>query len=82
MGEKQKQEWAEKCERIAALARDLGLVVRFYSPAIFVVCSPDDGGGEACTETEDPGGTGSGRNSSDGGEGRTVGTGSGEGTLL
>lgn len=74
-------EWAKKCAKIADLAKYLGLTTRFYSPTVFVVCSPD-GGGTGETKAEKPSRARSGGDASDGSEGRSEGDGKVEGTLL
>ena len=78
----EKEEWVKKCKRIAELAEDMGLTTRFYSPTIFVVCSPDGGGTTGKTKAKKPSRARPGGDAQDGSEGRSEGDGKGQGTLL
>lgn len=75
------EEWAKKCAKIADLAKDLGLTTRFYSPTVFVVCSPN-GGGTGETKAKKPSRTRPRSDAPNGSEGRSEGDGKVEGTLL
>jgi len=77
----EKDEWAKRCTRIGELAKDMGLVARFYSPTVLVICSPD-GGGTRETQAEKPGRAAPRKDAPPGSEGRGKGEGGVEGTLL